>query len=130
MGQGGGRDRSGGRRGVEHSAIVSWGSTGEATIDSEEEEVRRRGAWELEAAAVESTAARRGYTTGAAWDEGNMIQAMARLKHPAIAWRKVTGGEMEPPLTPPPPPPSPIGTVYVLLTPSSFLGLSRDCCRL
>ena len=65
--------RSGGRRGGEHSAIVSWGSTDEAAIDSEEDEVRRRGAWELEAAAVESTAARRGYTTGAAWDEGAMI---------------------------------------------------------
>ena len=30
---------------------------------------------------------RRGYTIGAAWDEGNMIQAMARLKNPTIAWR-------------------------------------------
>ena len=30
---------------------------------------------------------RRGYAIGAAWDEGNMIQAMARLKNPAIAWR-------------------------------------------
>ena len=30
---------------------------------------------------------RRGYTAGAAWDEGNMIQAMARLKNPTIAWR-------------------------------------------
>ena len=30
---------------------------------------------------------RRGYVCGAAWDEGNMIQAMARLKNPAIAWR-------------------------------------------
>ena len=29
---------------------------------------------------------RRGYTIGAAWDEGNMIQAMAKLKNPAIAW--------------------------------------------
>ena len=30
---------------------------------------------------------RRGYAIGAAWDEGNMIQAMARLKNPTIAWR-------------------------------------------
>ena len=91
MGQGGGRDRSGERRGVEHSAIVSWGSTDEATIDSEEDEVRRRGAWELEAAAVESTAARRGYTTGAAWDEGAMIQAMARMDNPTLTrrWRSL-----------------------------------------
>ena len=33
------------------------------------------------------TESRRGYTAGAAWDEGNMIQAMARLKNPTIAWR-------------------------------------------
>ena len=33
------------------------------------------------------TESRRGYTVGAAWDEGNMIQAMARLKNPTIAWR-------------------------------------------
>ena len=79
MGQGEGRDGNGGRQGGEHSVIVSWGSTDEVTIDSEEDELRRRGAWELEAAAVESTAARRGYTTGAAWDEGAMIQAMARM---------------------------------------------------
>ena len=39
---------------------------------------------ELRVAVAES---RRGYAIGAAWDEGNMIQAMARLKNPAIAWR-------------------------------------------
>ena len=39
---------------------------------------------EKRAAMVES---RRGYAIGAAWDEGNMIQAMAKLKNPAIAWR-------------------------------------------
>ena len=33
------------------------------------------------------TESRRGYTVGAAWDEGNMIQAMARLKNPTITWR-------------------------------------------
>ena len=58
MGRGEGRDRSGGRRDRER-VIVSWESTDEATIDSEEDEVRRRGAWELEAAAVESMGARR-----------------------------------------------------------------------
>ena len=94
MGRREGRDRSGGRRDGEHSAIVSWGSTDEAAIDSEEDEVRRRSAWELEAAAVESTAARRGYTTGAAWDEGAMIQAMARMDNPTLRWR-YGGGDVE-----------------------------------
>ena len=36
---------------------------------------------------AETTESRRGYVVGAAWDEGNMIQAMARLKNPTIAWR-------------------------------------------
>ena len=36
---------------------------------------------------AETTERRRGYAVGAAWDEGNMIQAMARLKNPTIAWR-------------------------------------------
>ena len=94
MGQGEGRDGNGGRQGGEHSVIVSWESTDEATIDSEEDEQRRRGAWELEAAAVESTAARRGYTTGAAWDEGAMIQAMARMDNPTLRWR-YGGGDVE-----------------------------------
>ena len=44
--------------------------------------VRRQEEWRV--AVAES---RRGYAIGAAWDEGNMIQAMARLKNPAIAWR-------------------------------------------
>ena len=48
-------------------------NTDEAGIDSAEESERMRGVWELEAAAVESTAARRGYTTPAAWDEGTLI---------------------------------------------------------
>ena len=39
---------------------------------------------EMEAGKTER---RRGYVCGAAWDEGNMIQAMARLKNPTIAWR-------------------------------------------
>ena len=93
MGRGEGRDRSGGRWDREH-AIVSWESTDEATIDSEEDEVRRRGAWELEAAAVESMGARRGYTAGAAWDEGAMIQAMARMDNPTLRWRYGDGIEV------------------------------------
>jgi hypothetical protein len=36
---------------------------------------------------MEATEARRGYARVAAWDEGNLIQAMARLKNPTIAWR-------------------------------------------
>ena len=91
MGQGEGRDGNGGGQGGEHSVIVSWESADEATIDSEEDELRRRGAWELEAAAVESTAARRGYTTSAAWDEGAMIQAMARMDNPTLRWRYGVG---------------------------------------
>ena len=39
---------------------------------------------EMEAGKTER---RRGYVCGAAWDEGNIIQAMARLKNPTIAWR-------------------------------------------
>ena len=63
------------------------GDTYEAEIDSLEEEERRRGVWELEATAVESTEARRGYTIAAAWDEGAMIQAMARMDNPTLRWR-------------------------------------------
>ena len=33
------------------------------------------------------TASRWGYAVGAAWDEGNMVQAMARLQNPTITWR-------------------------------------------
>ena len=32
-------------------------------------------------------AVRRGYTAGAAWDEGAMIQAMARMDNPTLRWR-------------------------------------------
>ena len=49
--------------------------------------MRRRGARECEEALMEAAEARRGYTRVAAWDEGNMIQAMARLKNPTIVWR-------------------------------------------
>ena len=40
-----------------------------------------------EDAMMEDTTSRRGYAPTAAWDEGNMIQAMARMKNPTIAWR-------------------------------------------
>ena len=36
---------------------------------------------------MEVREARRGYVQGSAWDEGNMIQAMARLRNPTIVWR-------------------------------------------
>ena len=51
--------------------------------------MRRRGARECEEAlmGLEAAEARRGYARVAAWDEGNLIQAMARLKNPTIAWR-------------------------------------------
>ena len=49
--------------------------------------MRRRGARECDEALMEATEARRGYARVAAWDEGNLIQAMARLKNPTIAWR-------------------------------------------
>ena len=56
-------------------------------IDDEEGDMRRRGARECNEALMEATEARRGYAKVAAWDEGNLIQAMARLKNPTIAWR-------------------------------------------
>ena len=61
--------------------------TDAATADSGENEVRRRNMRECEDAMMEDTASRRGYAPTAAWDEGNMIQAMARMKNPTIAWR-------------------------------------------
>ena len=61
--------------------------TNAATADSGENEVRRRNMRECEDAMMEDTASRRGYAPTAAWDEGNMIQAMARMKNPTIAWR-------------------------------------------
>ena len=36
---------------------------------------------------MEVREARRGYVQGSAWDESNMIQAMARLRNPTIVWR-------------------------------------------
>ena len=37
-----------------------------------------------EDAMMEDRASRRGYAPTAAWDEGNMIQAMARMKNPTV----------------------------------------------
>ena len=65
----------------------SSSESGLGTADDEEGDMRRRGARECEEALMEAAEARRGYTRVAAWDEGNMIQAMARLKNPTIAWR-------------------------------------------
>ena len=61
--------------------------TDAATAGSGENEVRRRNMRKFEDAMMEDTASRRGYAPTAAWDEGNMIQAMARMKNPTIAWR-------------------------------------------
>ena len=76
--EGGGRGSNGGSEGA---------STDGVTIDSAEEEERRRGVWVLEAVIAETTALRRGYTRPAAWDEGAMIQAMARMDNPTLRWR-------------------------------------------
>ena len=62
-------------------------NTTRGTVDDEEGYMRRRGARECDEALMEATEARRGYARVAAWDEGNLIQAMARLKNPTIAWR-------------------------------------------
>ena len=94
LGQDGGESPGGEIRGQGHGTIMSWEISDGATVDSVEDETRRRGAWELEAAAVEAMAARRGYTTGAAWDEGAMIQAMARMDNPTLRWR-YGGGDVE-----------------------------------
>ena len=67
----------------------------EAEVDSLEDEERRRGVWEVEAMAVEYTEARRGYTLAAAWDEGAMIQAMARMDNPTLRWRYGGGDDVE-----------------------------------
>ena len=58
-----------------------------ATIDGGEGEDRRRGVWECEAGIVEAAEARRGYSVAAAWDEGAMIQMMARTRNPTMQWR-------------------------------------------
>ena len=53
---------------------------------SEDEEGRQMVIREYATRRQVVTESRRGYTVGAAWDEGNMIQAMARLKNPTITW--------------------------------------------
>ena len=78
---------SGGGESVGEGGSGGGGDTYEAEVDSLEDEERRRGVWEVEAMAVEYTEARRGYTLAAAWDEGAMIQAMARMDNPTLRWR-------------------------------------------
>ena len=84
-------DEGGGRG---NSGVSEGDGTDGVTIDSEEEEERRRGVWLLEEAIAETTARRRGYTIPAAWDEGAMIQAMARMDNPTLRWR-YGGGDVE-----------------------------------
>ena len=54
---------------------------------SEDEEGRQQVVRQYETRRQVVTESRREYAVGAAWDEGNMIQAMARLKNPTITWR-------------------------------------------
>ena len=82
--------------------------TDAATADSGENEVRRRNMRECEDAMMEDTASRRGYAPTAAWDEGNMIQAMARMKNPTIAWGMAVRRRMNTRTGSPPPPPPPL----------------------
>ena len=63
---------------------VSVGATGGGSLLADERGRVIRWCEEVDAGKTER---RRGYACGAAWDEGNMIQAMARLKNPTIAWR-------------------------------------------
>ena len=91
----------GGRWHIEDEGGERWNSeesggagTDGVTVDSDENEERRRGVWVLEAAIAETTALRRGYTRPAAWDEGAMIQAMARMDNPTLSWR-YGGGDVE-----------------------------------
>ena len=70
---------------VEEQGVMS--SVGATSGLSGEEEDRRDTIRRQETRRAETTESRRGYVVGAAWDEGNMIQAMARLKNPTIAWR-------------------------------------------
>ena len=76
------------------SGVSGGAGTDGVTVDSVEDEERRRGVWVLEAAIAETTALRRGYTRPAAWDEGAMIQAMARMDNPTLRWR-YGGGDVE-----------------------------------
>jgi hypothetical protein len=100
---------------------------------------------------MEATEARRGYARVAAWDEGNLIQAMARLKNPTddrvAIWREmdevifylnfinnktdihICEERARPPSPLPPPSPHQVGSCvrFDTLTTS---GLCRDCCGL
>ena len=67
--------------------LASDSSIGAESGLSGEEEDRQRIVRRQEERRAEVAESRRGYANGAAWDEGNMIQAMARLKNPTIAWR-------------------------------------------
>ena len=69
---------------AEEQEILS--SVGAVSGLSGEGEDRRDTIRRQEERRAETTERRRGYAVGAAWDEGNMIQAMARLKNPTIAW--------------------------------------------
>ena len=53
----------------------------------EEEEQRLQVIRQCDERMMEVREARRGYVQGSAWDESNMIQAMARLRNPTIVWR-------------------------------------------
>ena len=69
------------------SVCKGGSSVGAVSGLSGETEERIRVIKRCEEKAMEVAESRRGYVYGAAWDEGNMIQAMARLKNPTIAWR-------------------------------------------
>ena len=70
-------------RGLECNSSMTGAESGLSGEEGDRKQVVRRQE-EHRAVATES---RRGYAIGAAWDEGNMIQAMARLKNPTIVWR-------------------------------------------
>ena len=72
---------------AEGQGVVAVSSVGATSGLSGEEGDRRDTIRRQETRRAETTESRRGYAVGAAWDEGNMIQAMARLKNPTIAWR-------------------------------------------
>ena len=64
------------------SVCKGGSSVGAVSGLSGETEERIRVIKRCEEKAMEVAESRRGYVYGAAWDEGNMIQAMARLKNP------------------------------------------------
>ena len=58
-----------------------------AAASEEGEEQRLQVIRQCDERMMEVREARRGHVHGSAWDEGNMIQAMARLRNPTIVWR-------------------------------------------